>query len=162
MSKVDKTQDLMSLQITPQEASRRMRKIFDGKTGSISAYGISKVMRMECRHHMVPTEMLTLGLDLEHVGFDWKPYENRTPEARIDYNRLVVSMFHCGIQKPVIVASFKGNLHVLIGQRRGEIGPKIKYHQKPFLIIEEDVTFWTRADLDRLDILRKEIGHEAY
>ncbi|KKL20736.1 hypothetical protein LCGC14_2452500, partial [marine sediment metagenome] len=30
------------------------------------------------------------------------------------------------------------------------------------MIIEEDVTFWTRADLDRLDILRKEIGHEAY
>lgn len=102
---------------------------------------------------------LWLGFHGDHVDFDWRPYKDRTPEARADYDRLIVSLFHHGLKQPVIV---HGDF-VLIGMRRVEILKRLDpWEPIECLDIIEDVSKWTEHDLPRLEALKQVAGSFAY
>lgn len=102
---------------------------------------------------------LKLGFTGEYVDFSWRPYAKRTDEARADYDRLIVSLWHDGCLKPVI--TYKG--HVLIGMRRIEIMTRLYPCQFVDCVeILEDVSRWTRDDLPRLEALKEKIGRVEY
>lgn len=104
---------------------------------------------------------LILGFHGDHVDFDWKPYHQRSPEHQALHDRLLVSIFHHGVKKPVI--THRG--HVLVGQRRVEIARRLYPDVKLDCIeIEEDVArHWTEHDVfERLPILKAEIGEVPY
>ena len=104
-------------------------------------------------------EDLKLGFRCKNVHFSWKPYKDRFESHRKDYDRLIVSIFHYGILKPVI--TYQG--HVLIGMRRVEILQRMSPLQSiKCCEILEDVTQWTTKDIDRLDELKKQIGEVEY
>ena len=84
---------------------------------------------------------LMLGGDFAHVGYCWRPYAERPPEHRADYDRLKASMARDGgMVNPLIV--FRG--HVLIGQRRCEIAIDLGWDAVPIWDIQDDITEdWT-------------------
>lgn len=96
-----------------------------------------------------------LGFHGKHVDFDWRPYDERRPEARAGYDRLEQDLRLRGMRNPIIV--HRG--HVLIGMRRVEILRKF-LHPRTMLRaveIEEDVAAWVSADIDRLQAFKREL-----
>lgn len=90
---------------------------------------------------------LTLGLDVEKVSFCWRPYEERSPEARAAYDKLRDSIRRDGLLHPII--AWRG--HVLVGQRRVEICRTLGHRVIPAYEITEDVSNWDRWDIKRLN-----------
>ena len=113
------------------------------------------------------SDCLELGLHGEHIDFEWRPYAQRSPEARADYDKLVVSLFHDGQLKPVIVWTDRAEgiwrTHVLTGMRRVAILRRFGGDALVDIVcIQEDVRLWTLADLPRLEALKAEIGSVDY
>lgn len=107
----------------------------------------------------VPIVELTLGFHGEHVDFEWRPYCRRTEEAKADYDRLLVSLWHNGMKVPPI--TFRR--HVLIGMRRIEIMRRLNYHAIiECAEIQEDVQMWDRDDIPRLQALKARVGSVVY
>jgi|TARA_Y100000310_G_scaffold335623_1_gene418106 hypothetical protein len=108
----------------------------------------------------IPITDLKLGYHGSHTDFVWRPYHERSEEARADYDLLEQSIIKYGVKKPVI--TFKN--HVLIGMRRIEL--LLKHHgifeEIACAEITEDVYLWDRNDIPRLDELKKEIGEFIY
>ena len=75
-----------------------------------------------------------------------------------DFDRLVVSIYHHGILCPLI--THRG--HVLIGQRRAEIGQRFGIETVECWDVQEDVTLWWRPDVARLDQLKRKVGEVVY
>ncbi len=102
----------------------------------------------------------TLGYHGVHVDFVWRPYKERSPEARADYDLLEQSILKDRLKKPII--TFRG--HVLIGMRRVEIFTKHfgYFEQIACAEIQEDVYLWDRNDIPRLDELKEHIGEYEY
>ena len=108
----------------------------------------------------IPITELKLGYHGSHTDFVWRPYEERSEEARADYDLLEQSIIKHGVKKPVI--TFKN--HVLIGMRRIELIEK-HYGMLEEIVcaeITEDVYLWNRDDIPRLNELKKEIGEHIY
>ena len=101
-----------------------------------------------------------LGYHGSHVDFVHRPYKERSPEHRADYDKLEQSVLKNHIQKPII--TFRG--HILIGMRRAEIFIKHFGYFEQILCaeIQEDVYLWDRNDLPRLDELKERIGEYEY
>lgn len=78
---------------------------------------------------------LKLGADFEHVGFRHRAYENRSAEARVDYDRLFESVKEHGMKNPLIIYQDC----VLIGMRRCEIARRLNIREVACLEIEEDM-----------------------
>jgi DNA invertase Pin-like site-specific DNA recombinase len=111
--------------------------------------------------YMVVTELVTelsLGFRGERLDFCWKSYANRRPDQRADYDRLIVSIFHDGIRRPLI--TFGG--HVLIGMRRAEIARRLGISSVCCWRILEDVAEWHGSDLERLEALKVACGATRY
>lgn len=103
---------------------------------------------------------LTLGFAGDHINFDWRPYSERTPEAREDYDRLEADIRQNGILNPVI--AYKD--HVLIGMRRVEIARKLGIELVTVAQIDErqeDVSKWWKYDVERLNRLKEELKQLA-
>ena len=99
---------------------------------------------------------LSLGFRGDKVQFEHKPYHQRSPEARAAYDRLRESLMAVGMRHPLI--TYQG--HVLIGMRRFEIMCELAGERnKTFSCLEilEDVSAWTRDDIDRLDAFKLEM-----
>ena len=102
---------------------------------------------------------LVLGYDTDGgVNFEWKPYHQRTPEARRDYDRLEASIRAHGLKKPLL--TYRG--HVLIGMRRAEILAKLGVEHVACWEILDDVSKWATADLVKLDWLKARVGAHGY
>ncbi len=103
---------------------------------------------------------LSLGYHGSHTDFVWRPYEERSEEARADYDLLKESILKHRIKKPLI--TFKG--HVLIGMRRAEIFANNFNESEKLLCAEilEDVYLWDRNDIPRLNALKGTIGEFEY
>lgn len=101
-----------------------------------------------------------LGYHGSHVDFVHRPYKERSPEHRADYDKLEQSVLKNRIQKPIII--FQG--HVLIGMRRAELHIKHFGYFEQILCaeIQEDVYLWDRNDLPRLAELKERIGEYEY
>ena len=100
---------------------------------------------------------LKLGGEFDHVHYYWRPYAQRSSEARADYDRLEASLAAAGqMTNPLII--FRD--HVLIGQRRCEIAVKLGWSQVPCLEILDDI----RGDLtaDRVEALRDQYESAPY
>jgi hypothetical protein len=111
----------------------------------------------------VPLGELVLGYAGERVSFCWRPYEFRTPDHQADYDRLIVSVFHHGIQTPLITCRPPGRTdHVLIGMRRAEIGRRLGLETVRCARILEDVHDWHGSDLARLAALKQQLGSTTY
>lgn len=80
---------------------------------------------------------LTLGAHFKHVDYDWRPYADRSPEARADYDRLLADIRKRGIQNPLIACGGR----VLIGMRRCEIAVMLGIKEVPVWEIEEDINW---------------------
>lgn len=106
----------------------------------------------------LPLRDLRLGFKGKRISFSWRPYPDRTPKAREDFDRLIVSIYHHGILCPLI--THRG--HVLIGQRRAEIGQRLGIETVECWDVEEDVTKWWRPDVARLDQLKLKVGEVVY
>ena len=114
---------------------------------------------VEYRRCTVNLYEVRMGLHTPHVDWCWRPYDQRTIEARADYDRLVVSIYHHGVQRPLIVHGY----HVLIGQRRAEIASRLGITELPALDITEDLRRATREDVERIDRhLRPLAGETVY
>lgn len=119
---------------------------------------MDKVQYINTRVHI---DDLTLGYTGKHVDFTWSPYMKRTEQAREDYDKLVVSLFHHGMQRPCI--TYKN--HVLIGMRRVEIIKSFKgtdWIRCIELNPMENVQEWTRDDLWKIDELKQVAGSFEY
>ena len=101
---------------------------------------------------------LALGFQGKRISFDWRPYHLRTAAARADFDRLLVSIFHRGILKPLI--TYQG--HVLIGQRRAEIGMRLHLGVVRVWEVQEDVSKWWKPDVARLAKLKAKMGEASY
>lgn len=107
----------------------------------------------------LPIQALRLGFKGQRIAFDWRPYRDRTEEQQKDYDRLVVSLFHNGMQKPVITH----HGHVLIGQRRIEILQRFGRIDSVLCCdVQEDVSQWWQHDVVRLNRLKAQIGEVGY
>ena len=104
-------------------------------------------------------DVLTLGFTGARIRFDYRPYAERSPDARADYDRLIVSIFHKGILAPLITTH---DHHVLIGMRRAEIGRRLGIEKVRRLQVDEDVTQWWRDDVERLNALKAQMGATEY
>jgi len=105
---------------------------------------------------------LELGFRGKHVHFTWRPYEERSEEARAAYDRLEADIRERGMLHPII--THRG--HVLIGQRRVEILRKDwadLSDEVECVEIDEDVSAWTGHDVfDRLEAFKRELyGEDA-
>ncbi len=98
---------------------------------------------------------LKLGFKGEHCDFTWKPYDERSPEARAAYDALRADMIRVGMLRPLI--TYQG--HVLIGMRRFEIEVSITGERVWLDCYEvmEDVSQWGRDDIDRLEEFKKQV-----
>lgn len=118
---------------------------------------------------------LSLGYRARNCAFDWRPYDERTPEARADFDRLAQSIAQEGIRKPIICTEWPhlickgtedwtpgGDLYVMIGQRRAEIAARLGITHVQCAIIEEDTREWWKYDIERLNKLKAEIGEVVY
>lgn len=85
-------------------------------------------------HHDPAT--LKLGAHFDHVDYDWRPFFERSPEAREDYERLYWDVKKRGIINPLI--AWRGC--VLIGMRRCEIAALLKIPTVPVWEILDDLT----------------------
>lgn len=95
---------------------------------------------------------LTLGLELPHVGYTWRPYDERLPEHREDYDKLKEDMVRSGgLANPLIV--FRDA--VLIGMRRCEIARALGWEAVPCLEITEDIS--RDRDASRVLALRDQL-----
>lgn len=101
---------------------------------------------------------LVLGYRGERVEFSWRPYAERKPDHRADYDRLAASIQREGIRSPLI--TFRS--HVLIGMRRAEIGLACGIETVRCWRIMEDVHEWHGDDLHRLDVLKAAYGATTY
>jgi len=117
--------------------------------------GVSAVAYQEVTERLSD---LVLGLQGERVTFCWRPYAERPASHRADYDRLVVSIYHQGIVCPLIT----WGSHVLIGQRRAEIGKRLGIDTVRCWRIREDVRQWHGADLLRLEALKRHCGAARY
>lgn len=108
----------------------------------------------------IPIPDLKLGYHGSHTDFVWRPYDERSEEAREDYDRLEDSIIKYGVKKPII--TFQN--HVLIGMRRVELILKHYgiFEEIACAEITEDVYLWDRNDIPRLNELKKEIGEHIY
>lgn len=98
------------------------------------------------------------GFDGQSLHFSHRRYEDRTLESRIDYDKLIIDLFHNGMKNPLI--THKG--HVLIGMRRFEIMKTMGHVQVKCWEITEDVSQWDRDDLPRLQVLRDSYNPAVY
>lgn len=112
------------------------------------------------------------------IDFCWKPYEQRDEKKRADYDKLLVSIYHSGILKPLIVCRSKKQITsrgvivqpldqvcVLIGMRRAEIGLRMMLGRDASVsavMILEDVSLWWRHDVVRLNKLKAKLGEVSY
>lgn len=89
------------------------------------------------RHRLIKCDPATLkfGAHFEHVDYDWRPFEERTPEAQADYQRLFWDVKKRGILNPLI--AWRG--HVLIGMRRCEIAEMLGIELVPVWEILDDL-----------------------
>ena len=112
------------------------------------------------RHEIVTERIgrLRLGFTGARIWFDWRPYAERTPAAREDYDRLIVSIFHHGLLSPLI--TYSG--HVLVGQRRAEIAHRLGICDARCYRVLENVDAWWRDDVVRLNGLKAQIGATEY
>ena len=76
----------------------------------------------------------------------------------MDYDRLIVSIFHEGIRAPIIT----WRRHVLIGMRRAEIARRLSIETVRCWNILEDVHEWHGWDLARLEALKVACGSVNY
>lgn len=95
---------------------------------------------------------LERGYHGKTIDFDWRPYEKRSEKDRKDFDRLVVSIERAGIRDPLITFGD----HVLIGQRRHEIGERLGIEEVEVLDITEDISTWGSDDIKRLELLCEE------
>jgi len=108
----------------------------------------------------VKSSELELGYHGSHTDFVWRPYEERSEEARADYDLLEESILKDRLQKPLI--TFNG--HVLIGMRRLEIFWKHFGFSEEIACADilEDVYLWDRYDILRLNEMKAVIGEYEY
>lgn len=88
-----------------------------------------------------PAEMV-LGAHFAHVDYEWRPYDQRKPDHREDYDRLFGDIKKRGIVNPLICA---GDC-VLIGMRRCEIARILGISEVPVWEITEDISKDARPD----------------
>lgn len=87
--------------------------------------------------HPHALQLGTVQGQLENVTYSWRPYEERSPEAREDYDRLKASLQADGeMHNPLII--FRNC--VLIGQRRCEIARDLGWTRVPCWDIQDDIT----------------------
>lgn len=98
------------------------------------------------------TADLCLGFKGRSCSFEHRPLPDRTPEAQAAYQRLRNDLLANGMKHPLI--TYCG--HILIGMRRFEI---LKDRQDEFKCVEvlEDVRFWERDDIKRLQAFKREL-----
>ncbi len=92
---------------------------------------------------------LVLGYKGEYCAFVHRPYNERSPEARLAYDLLKADMIIKGMLNPIITY----NNHVLIGMRRFEIIVSIdgEYTWVDCYNILDDVSQWKRIDIKKLE-----------
>lgn len=104
----------------------------------------------------------------ERLSFSWRPYAERKPDHRADFDRLIVSIYHHGILRPLVTyrdpAAPPGRIadRVLIGMRRWEIGLRLNLGAVECVEILENVRDWHGADLPRLKALAAAFGSTDY
>ena len=110
------------------------------------------------------TDTLIPGFRGANCHFDYRKYEDRYPHHRADYDKLVVSIFHKGVLKPLITFANEDGHFILIGMRRWEIMMRMASYDycQVCLISNEDPGDWLSPDIDRLNELKQKIGTTKY
>jgi len=100
----------------------------------------------------VETADAELGFAAAHTIWKWKPYEQRNPEHRADYDRLAASIEREGVKSAVIGWTHPetGVFHVLIGQRRVEIARRLGIETVTAVGITEDIRTYWKHDIERI------------
>lgn len=106
---------------------------------------------IEYRLTWILTSDLELGFHGEHVDFCWRPYDERSVDARAAYRKLMDSIKREGILHPLI--THRG--HCLVGQRRLEIAKQWRIPGVWCYEITEDVSQWDRWDIKRLALFKE-------
>jgi len=101
---------------------------------------------------------LIIGYEGKVTRFGYLPYEKRVRKDLADYHRLMQNIAVYGIKKPLITFTN----HVLVGQRRAEIGKRLGIPTVTVWRLTEDIDRWMPKDMHRIDILKLEIGEEGY
>lgn len=89
---------------------------------------------------------LVPGFQGETCKFEWRPYDQRTPDEQADWRALRDSIQRHGVVNPLIV----WDRHVLIGMRRWEIAAQIGISTVPVCEILEYPGQWHISDVRRL------------
>jgi hypothetical protein len=103
-------------------------------------------------------EELTPGFKGRRITFEYRRYEERSPEARESYDALRADLEANGMRNPLI--TYQG--HVLIGMRRFEIMCERGQRIFPCIEILEDVSEWWQDGPPKLAALKRTYyGEEA-
>ena len=118
---------------------------------------------IEYEERTVKVDTLTPGYRGDNCHFDYRKYEDRSPDQQADYDRLIASIFHHGVLKPLITFHNDDGHYVLIGMRRWEIMYNLgRINCRVWVITDEDPGTWLSPDIDRLNELKKRCGIAKY
>ncbi len=109
------------------------------------------------KHRMINCKQSELvnGFAGDKVQFEWRPFNERAPEAQTAYLKLKASLLKDGMRDPLITHCG----HVLVGMRRFEILSEVNGSDQHYRCaeIDEDVENWDRDDVVRLDRFKTEL-----